>query len=83
MAKKPATVKAGGACPSCPHGTLEAAIVPSKEQYEAAFDRENPTGLPDGYDTAAPAQRDKIGALSVCSRCGYRHRDASASSEAA
>lgn len=83
MAKKGTALKAGATCPSCRRGTLEAATVPTPEEFARAFDRENPTGLPDGYDTANAQQRDQLGPLSLCNRCGYRHRDAPADAAAA
>ena len=71
--KKAPALKAGSECPSCRRGTLEAALVPTAEEYAKAYDRENPIGLPDGYDTASAAQRAELGALVLCDRCGYRH----------
>ncbi|HKV99979.1 MAG TPA: hypothetical protein VJN96_09145 [Vicinamibacterales bacterium] len=83
MTKKAPALKAGDACPSCRRGTLEAAIVPTAEELAKAFERENPTGLPDGYDTANAAQREQLGPLSTCSRCGYAHRETPADTAAA
>lgn len=80
--KKAAALKGGDKCPSCKRGTLEPALVPTDEQFAKAYDRENPIGLPDAYDTANPAQRAELGALFLCDRCDYRHREAPADAEA-
>jgi hypothetical protein len=69
------------ACPNC-GGELEAAAVPTDAQYNKAFDRENPTGLPPHFDTANPAQRAELGPLYRCVRCEYKHREAPSDADA-
>lgn len=61
------------ACAHC-HAPLRACYLPSQEEYDRAFDRENPTTLPFGSDTMAPKQREKFGNLYLCTNCGAPFR---------
>ena len=65
----------GDPCPNC-GSELQAAPVPSDDEFRKAFDRENPTALPLGSDTANPDQRAELGALYRCTnpRCRYAAR---------
>lgn len=70
---KEITLKRGDKCPRCT-GSFKAARVPTDAEYAKAFDRENPGTLPEGCDTAPPDQREELGALHVCTGCGYQTR---------
>jgi hypothetical protein len=70
---EPKTLTRGDACPRC-KGSFKAAGVPTDAQYAKAFDRDNPTVLPDYMDTASPEQRADLGALHRCGGCGYTTR---------
>lgn len=76
---EPKKLHPGDPCPAC-GGELQAAIVPTDEQYRKALDRENPESLQPGADTASPDVRADLGALHRCARCGYqaRFKDAAA-----
>lgn len=77
------TLKRGDACPRC-GGSFKAARVPTDAEYAKAFDREDPTALPEFTDTAAPDFRAEHGALHRCLGCGYQTRfvDAAATTAA-
>jgi hypothetical protein len=79
---KATELKRGDNCPSC-HGELQAAYVPTDDELRRARDHENPIALPTGADTATPEQRDDLGELFVCGRCGYRTRFAAEQGEPA
>lgn len=66
-------LKRGDACPRC-GGSFKAARVPTDAEHAKAFDRENPTALPEFSDTASPDQRAELGALHRCMTCGYQTR---------
>src|SRR5262249_37028831 len=66
-------LKRGDACPNCA-GELRAAVVPTADQRRLAEDREVRQPLPYGADTASEQQRDELGELFVCDRCGYKTR---------
>jgi hypothetical protein len=67
------TIKRGDACPRC-GGSFKAARVPTDAEFAKAFDREDPTALPEFSDTAAPDFREEHGALHRCLSCGYQTR---------
>ena len=60
-------------CPACGSAFRELPA-PTAEQRSAAANRENPSALPAGTDNATEAQRAELGALFVCSNCGYKTR---------
>jgi len=66
-------LRRGDPCPAC-GGVLVAAAVPTDEEFQRAFDRENPGALRVGSDTANPEQRADLGALFTCARCRYATR---------
>lgn len=70
---EPKKLHQGDPCPAC-GGELQAAVVPSDEQYVRSMDRENPVALQPGADTASPHVREDLGALHRCVRCGYQAR---------
>lgn len=70
---EPKKLHQGDPCPAC-GGELQAAIVPTDEQYKRSMDRENPVALQPGADTASPTVRADLGALHRCVRCGYQAR---------
>lgn len=70
---EPIELNPGDPCPAC-GGELKPARVASAEEYERAFDRENPVALPAGADTATPRQRAELGALHRCTTCRYETR---------
>lgn len=69
----PIELKPGDPCPAC-GSKFVAARVPTAEMRKAAEDRENRIPLPPYYDTASEAQRQELGALHECGRCGYQTR---------
>jgi hypothetical protein len=71
--KDPKPLHPGDPCPNCGN-ELKPVAVPTPEQSALAADRENPIPLPDGMDTATPAQRKELGALHRCVRCSYKAR---------
>jgi hypothetical protein len=71
MAPKPFNL--GDACPRC-GGTMVKLRVPTDAEFAAAFDKENPTGLPEFTDTANTATRAESGALYECDRCAMHYR---------
>jgi hypothetical protein len=70
---QPKELHRGDACPAC-GGVLEAARVPTDEEFRKAFDKENPVALPAHTDTAPPDVRNDRGELHICGRCGYKTR---------
>lgn len=71
---EPKHLKRGDACPRCGAHEWRAARIPTDAEYAKAFDRENSGSLPDGCDTASPAQRADLGDLYRCGSCGYQTR---------
>lgn len=69
-------LKRGDACPNC-GGVLQAARALTADEYRRTFDREQPLPVPSGVDTASPEQREELGDLFTCARCGYKARFAS------
>lgn len=69
----PKFVQAGDPCPMC-DSPFRPLRVPTDEQWARFTDRERPTALPQGYDTATPADRVEHGALHRCVGCGYQTR---------
>lgn len=70
----PKHLKRGDNCPRCGANAFMATRGPTDAQYAKAFDRENPTGLPEGFDTASPDFRKEHGELYECVKCGYKTR---------
>lgn len=63
----------GDPCPRC-EGSIRPVRVPTAAQYAKAYDKENPTSLPEGCDTASPDFRAEHGDLHRCVLCGYQAR---------
>lgn len=70
---KEATLKRGDACPR-DGGSFKPARVPTDAEWAKSKDREDPTVLPEGCDTAPADFRAEHGALNVCMTCGYQTR---------
>lgn len=70
---QPRELKKGDRCPNC-GGQFEEAQVPTAKERAAATNRDNPIDLPPHYDNASEDQRNELGALYRCERCGYKTR---------
>ena len=75
MSKPTKPPAAGDPCPSCGN-ELKPARVATDAEWAAFTDRENPSALPHGTDTATPKQRAELGELYRCVNpaCGYKTR---------
>lgn len=73
MATTIPTPKADDPCPGC-GGTFVPYRQATPEEFTHFRDRENPRALPARVDSATPEQIAELGALHVCSDCGYQTR---------